>query len=71
MKEAKDVLRVVGIILLGLFALVVGVPLVLSAAGIALGLIGALFGIAVFLIKLAVVVAVVYLVLVGVRSVLR
>ena len=34
MKEAQDVLRVVGIILLGLFVLVVGVPLVMTAAGI-------------------------------------
>ncbi len=40
MKEAQDVLRVVGIILLGLFVLVVGVPLVLTAAGITLGILG-------------------------------
>ena len=40
MKEAQDVLRIVGIILLGLFVLVVGVPLVLTAAGITLGILG-------------------------------
>jgi hypothetical protein len=43
MKEAKDVLRVVGVILLGLFVLVVGVPLVLTAAGFTLSVIGFLF----------------------------
>ena len=36
MNEAKDVLRIVGVVLLGLFVLVVGVPLVLAAAGVAL-----------------------------------
>jgi hypothetical protein len=71
MKEAKDVLRIVGIILLGLFVLVVGVPLILAAAGITLHLVGFVFGLAVALIKLAVVVAIVYLVLVGVRALLR
>lgn len=71
MKEAKDILRVVGIILLGMFVLVVGIPLVLTAAGIVLSGIGAIIGIAVMLIKLGVVVAVGYLILVGVRAVLR
>lgn len=68
MKEAKDVLRVVGVILLGLFVLVVGVPLVLTAAGIALGF---LFTLAVAVIKLAVVIAIGYLILVGIRALLR
>src|SRR5205807_6911577 len=71
MKEAKDVLRLAGMLLLGLFVLVVGVPLVLTAAGIALGIFGFLFGLAVLLIKVAIVVAVIYLILVGVRAVLR
>lgn len=71
MKEAKDVMRVAGVILLGLFVLVVGIPLVLAAAGITLHLVGFVFGLAVALIKLAVLIAVVYLVLVGVRALLR
>ncbi len=71
MKEAKDVMRIAGIILLGLFVLVVGIPLVLAAAGITLHLVGFVFGLAVGVIKLAVLIAVVYLVLVGVRALLR
>ena len=71
MKEAKDVLRITGIILLGLFVLVVGIPLVLAAAGITLKVVGGIFLLAVGLIKLAIVVAVVYLVLVGIRALLR
>ncbi len=71
MREAKDVLRVVGVILLGLFVLVVGIPLVMAAAGVTLGIIGFLFDLAVMLIKLAVVVAIGYLILVGIRALLR
>lgn len=71
MKETKDFFRIIGIILLGLFVLVVGVPLVLAAAGMTLGFIGFIFGLAVGLIKLAIVVAIIYLVLVGVRAMLR
>ena len=71
MKEVKDVLRIVGVVLLGLFVLVVAVPLVLTAAGVTLGILGFLFGLAVALIKLAVVVAIGYLVLVGIRALLR
>ncbi len=71
MKEAKDVLRIVGVVLLGIFVLVVGVPLVLTAAGVALGIIGFLFHLAVIVIKLAVVAAVGYLILVGIRALLR
>lgn len=71
MREAKDVFRIIGIILLGLFVLVVGIPLVFAAAGITLGIIGIIFGLAVLLIKVAVVVAIGYLILVGVRAVLR
>jgi hypothetical protein len=71
MKEAKDVLRVVGVILLGLFVLMVGGPLVMTAAGITLGILGFLLWLAVALIKLAVVIAVGYLILVGIRALLR
>ena len=71
MKEAKDIFRIIGIILLALFVLVVGIPLVLAAAGITLGIIGTIFSLAVFLIKLAVVVAIGYLILVGIRALLR
>ena len=71
MKEAKDVMRIAGIILLGLFVLGVGIPIVLAAIGITLHVFGFVVGLAVALIKLAVVVAVVYLVLVGVRALLR
>jgi hypothetical protein len=70
-KDAKDTLRVIGIILLGLFVLVVGIPLVLAAAGITLHIVGFVFGLAVGLIKLAVVIAIIYLVLVGIRALLR
>ena len=47
MRDATDVLRVIGIILLGIFVLAVGIPIVLTAAGITLGIIKILFGIAV------------------------
>lgn len=71
MKEAKDAVRVVGIILLCLFVLVIGVPLVLAAAGVTLGIFGFVVGLAVGLIKLAVVLAIIYLALVGIRALLR
>lgn len=48
MKDAKDVLRIVGMILLGVFVFTVGVPLVLKVAGITLGIISILIGLAVF-----------------------
>jgi hypothetical protein len=68
MKDAKDILRIVGIILLGLFVMVVVVPLVFAAAGIALV---AIIKLAVLLIKVAVTLAIIYLVLAGVRAVLK
>ncbi len=71
MRDAKDVLRVVGMILLGVFVFAVGVPIVLTAAGVTLGILKVLFFIAVVLIKLAVVIAVGYLILVGIRALLR
>lgn len=71
MKNAKDTVRVIGIVLLCLFVLVVGVPLVLAAAGVTLSIFGFIVAIAVGLIKLAVVLAIAYLVLVGIRALLR
>ena len=71
MKNAKDTVRVVGIALLCLFVLVVGVPLVLAAAGVTLGIFGFVVGLAISIIKLAVVLAIIYLVLVGIRALLR
>lgn len=71
MREAKDVLRIVGMILLGLFVLVAVVPLVLKAVGIAFGILGVLIHLAVGLIYIAVVLAVGYLILVGLRTLLR
>jgi hypothetical protein len=71
MKDTKNVLRITGIILLGLFVLVVGIPLVLAAAGITLHVVGFVFSLAVGLIKLAIFLAIIYLVLVGIRAVLR
>jgi hypothetical protein len=68
MKNAKDTLKIIGIVMLCLFVLVVGVPLLLSLVGITLGFITSL---AVGLIKLAVFLAVGYLVLVGLRAILR
>jgi hypothetical protein len=71
MKEAKDVLRVVGMVFLGLFVFAVGAPLVLKLAGFTAGIIVTLIGFAILLIKVAVVLAIFYLVLVGVRALLR
>jgi hypothetical protein len=71
MKEATDVLKIVGMILLALFVLAVGVPLVLAAAGVALGILEFLVSLAIALIKIAVVVAIIYLIVVGIRAVLR
>jgi hypothetical protein len=71
MKNAKDMVRVVGIVLLCLFVMVVGVPLLLAAAGITLSIFSIITGLAIGLIKLAVVLAIVYLVLVGIRALLR
>jgi hypothetical protein len=71
MRDAKDVFRIVGMILLGLFVFTVGVPLVFKVAGITLGIITVLIGLAVLLIKVAVVLAIGYLVLVGIRALLR
>lgn len=75
MKDAKDVLRIVGMLLLGVFVFVVAVPfiltLVFNAVGITLGIISILISAAVLLIKVAVVLAIGYLILVGIRALLR
>ncbi|MDT5122418.1 MAG: hypothetical protein QOC96_1900 [Acidobacteriota bacterium] len=71
MKDAKKAVRVVGIVLLCLFVLVIGVPLVLAAAGVTLGIFGFVVVLAVGLIKLAVVLAIIYLALIGIRALLR
>ncbi len=68
MKDTKEMLRIVGIILLGLFVLVVGVPLVFAAAGI---VVGTVVKLAVLLIKVAVTLAIIYLILAGVRALLK
>ncbi len=67
----KNTMRIAGIVLLALFALVVGVPLLLATVGIALGAVKVVFVLAVVVIKLAVVVAIGYLLLVGFRAILR
>ena len=71
MSDAKDVMRVAGMILLGVFVVAVGIPLVMAAAGLTLGIIGILFHIAVVVIKVTVVLAIGYLILMGVRALLR
>ncbi len=68
MKDAKNVLRIIGMILLGVFVFAVVLPLVLKVVGITLGFI---IGLAVLLIKVAVTLAIAYLVLVGIRALLR
>ncbi|HEX2268442.1 MAG TPA: hypothetical protein VHH35_02865 [Pyrinomonadaceae bacterium] len=71
MKDAKDVLKIVGMILLGVFVFAVGLPLVLTVAGVATTIISFLIGLAIALIKIAVVLAIGYLILVGIRALLR
>jgi hypothetical protein len=75
MKDAKNVLRIVGMILLGLFVFVIVVPFVLTlvfkAIGVTLAIVGFFISLAVLLIKVAVVLAIGYLILVGIRALLR
>ena len=47
MKEAGDIFRIVGIVLLVIFVVTVGIPLVIKVAGITLGIIGILIWLAV------------------------
>ena len=71
MSDAKSVMTVAGMILLGVFVVAVGIPIVLTAAGITLGILGFLFHVAVLVIKVAVTLAIGYLILVAVRAMLR
>ena len=75
MKDAKDALRIAGMIALVLFVLFVAGPFVLTlvfnAIGITFGIISNLISFAILLIKVAVVLAIGYLVLVGIRALLR
>ena len=71
MKDIRNVLRIVGMILLGLFVFMVAAPLVMKVAGFTFGLIALLIAAAIFLIKVAVVLAIGYLILVGIRALLR
>lgn len=69
--KAAEMLKIVGIVLVGLFVLACGIPLVLMLAGLALGAVGFFIGLAGLLIKFAVILAIGYLVLVGIKSVMR
>jgi len=71
MKEAKDILRTVGIIFLGIVVFIAVAPLALKLIGITFGIIGVLIWLAIAAIKLAVVLAIGYLILVGIRALLR
>ena len=75
MKDAKNVLRILGMLLLGVFVFFVVIPFVLTlvfnAVGITISIIGGLISLAVLLIKVAVVLAIGYLILVGIRALLR
>jgi hypothetical protein len=68
MKEAKDILRMVVVIVLALFVLIAVVPILLKLIGFTIGV---LVWLAVKVIYLAVVLAVCYLILVGIRAILR
>ena len=68
MRDAKDFLKNALMILLGLCVLIVAVPLALKVVGIVFV---SLITLAVLLIKVAVVLAIGYLLLVGVRALLR
>jgi hypothetical protein len=75
MKDAKNFLRIAGMILLGVFVFAVAAPLLLQILGgvfgLAFGIIATLISFAVLLIKVAVVLAIGYLILVGIRALLR
>ncbi|MGH9898570.1 MAG: hypothetical protein ACRD4L_06950 [Pyrinomonadaceae bacterium] len=67
----NQVFKVVGMVLLGLFLLAVGIPLILIVVGSVFSGLGFIIHLAVLLIKLAIVIAIIYLLLVGIRSLLR
>ena len=68
MKDARNVMRIIGMILLEIFVFAVVLPLALKVVGITLGII---ISLAVLLIKVAVTLAIGYLILVGIRALLR
>ena len=68
MKEATDVLKIVGIVLLALFVLAVALPFVFALLHIAVGFLVVL---AIFLIRVAIAIAIIYLLVVGIRALLR
>jgi hypothetical protein len=68
MKDARNIMRIMLMILLGVFVFFVVLPLALKVVGITLGFI---IGLAVLLIKVAVTLAILYLLLVGIRALLR
>jgi hypothetical protein len=68
MKDARNVLRIIGMIFLVVFVFFVVLPLALKVVGITLVFISSL---AVLLIKVAVTLAILYLGLVGIRALLR
>jgi hypothetical protein len=68
MRDARNLLRLVGMVLLAVCVFAVVLPLALKVVGITLGII---IGLAVLLIKVAVTLAIAYLVLVGIRALLR
>jgi hypothetical protein len=68
MKDARNIMRIMLMILLGVFVFFVVLPLALKVVGITLGIIITL---AVLLIKVAVTLAIGYLILVGIRALLR
>ena len=75
MRDAKNALRVVGMIALGVFVFMIVAPfalkLIFGILGATFSLITFLVGLAVLLIKVAVVLAIGYLILVGIRALLR
>ena len=71
MKEAENILRIAGLVFLTIFVIVVGGRLLMAAIGVTLGIAALVFSLAVFLIKVAIGIAVIYLILVGIRALLR
>jgi hypothetical protein len=68
MRNGRDIWRIAGMIVLGVLVFLVVLPLALKVVGLTVGFI---IGLAVLLIKVAVTLAIGYLVLVGIRALLR
>ena len=71
MADVKSVLRMVGMVLLAVFVLSVTIPLVFKAVGLTFAILGFLVWLAMQLIYIVVVIAIAYLLLVGIRALLR